>query len=182
MFPAFRCITEIMQEQSISDPEGIKRGILNCIFGFWAVLKPHVDIFFDKELLICVVSFSLFGQQQKKQSTFCFWVSYQQTTDSLLNPSSAWNTLSIIYSTQIKSESNPVTGFKNKYSNFTESADSLYIKRPIHHQLKVPFIRFKKETQILITSEQNSQHPAKPSVLFSHAFNEIGELPDWLWD
>lgn len=87
----------------------------------------------------------------------------------------------MIYSTQIKSESNPVTGFKNKYSNFTESADSLYIKRPIHHQLKVPFIRFKKETQILITSEQNSpQNP--PSVLFSHAFNEIGELPDWLWD
>lgn len=84
-----------------------------------------VDVFFDKELLICVVSFSLFGEQQKKQSTFCFWVSYQQTTDSLLNPSSAWNTLSIIYSTQIKSESNPVTGFKNKYSNFIESADSL---------------------------------------------------------
>lgn len=85
MFPAFRCITEIMQEQSISDPEGIKRGILNCIFGFWAVLKPHVDIFFDKELLICVVSFSLFGQQQKKQSTFCLCRTNRFSPQSILS-------------------------------------------------------------------------------------------------
>lgn len=85
MFPAFLCITEIMQEQSISDHEGIKRGILNCIFGFWAVLKSHVDIFFDKELLICVVSFSLFGEQQKKQSTFCLSV---VPTDCRFSPQS----------------------------------------------------------------------------------------------
>lgn len=178
MFPAFRCITEIMQEQSISDHEGIKRGILNCIFGFWAVLKSHVGcwhIFWQGSFNLCC--FFLDNNRKNKVHFVCV-----VPTDSLLNPSSAWNTLSMIYSTQIKSESNPVTGFKNKYSNFIESADSLYIKRPIHHQLKVPFIRFKKETQILITSEQNSQHPAKPSVLFSHAFNEIGELPDWLWD